>query len=439
MKFYGREEELVVLSEAKKRSFNSSQMTVVIGRRRVGKTRLILHSLRQDEHLYFFVSKKAENLLCQDFVQQIKEVYGEEPIGEVTQFQQVFQFVCQLAKRQHVNLVIDEFQDFSIINPSVFSEIQRDWDLNKEEASLNLIFCGSVQSMMNRIFLDAREPLFGRASSILKVLPFNHATLKTILIDHSPEAVSEDFLALYTITGGIAKYVEHLVERQSLTFDKIIATVFDPQSFFLQEGRNALITDLGKDHAFYFSILSLIASGFTTRPKIESVLQKPIGGYMNRLERVYNIVERKKPIFSKENSTTIQFFIADNFLRFWFRFIFKYQNMIEAKNYQALIELVKRDYRGFAGLSLEQFFREQYIESGTFTRIGNYWERGNQNEIDLVAVNEIKRTAVIAEVKWQKKRVSIPRLELKAEKLIKNHLGGYDLSFIALGLEDIDV
>lgn len=437
MKFYGRKEELSILSEAKKRSYNSSQMTVVIGRRRVGKTRLILQSLDKDKYLYFFVSKKAEKLLCQDFVQQVKEVYGEEPIGELIQFQQVFRFVCQLAKRQHVNLVIDEFQDFSVINPSVFSEIQRDWDLNKEEASLNLIFCGSVQSMMNRIFLDAREPLFGRASSILKVSPFSHTTLKTILIDHSPKAVAEDLLALYTITGGIAKYVEHLVERQSLTFDEIITAVFHPQSFFLQEGRNALIADLGKDHATYFSILSLIASGFTTRPKIESVLQKPIGGYMNRLERVYNIVERKKPIFSKENSTTIQFFIADNFLRFWFRFIFKYQSMIEAKNYQALVELVKRDYRGFAGLNLEQFFREQYRDSGTFTRIGNYWERGNQNEIDLIAVNEIKRTAVIAEVKWQKKRVSIPRLEVKAERLVKSHLGGYDLSFIALGIEDI--
>ncbi|WP_273444399.1 ATP-binding protein [Neolewinella agarilytica] len=437
MKFYGRKEELSVLSEAKKRSFANSQMTVVIGRRRVGKTRLILQSLSKDDYLYFFVSKKAESLLCLDFVQQIKEVYGEEPIGRITQFQQVFKFICQLARKHHVNLVIDEFQDFSLINPSVFSEIQRDWDLNKEEVKLNLIICGSVQSMMNRIFLDSREPLFGRASSILKVSPFTHATLKMILIDHSPKAHPEDLLALYTITGGTAKYIEHLVERDSLTFSKIIATVFHPQSFFLQEGRNALIADLGKDHTVYFSILSLISNGFTTRPKIESVLQRPIGGHINRLERVYNIVKREKPIFSKENSTTIQFFIADNFLRFWFRFIFKYQHMIEAKNYKTLVELVKRDYRGFAGLSLEQFFREQYRNSGEFTCVGNYWERGNQNEIDLVAVDEINKKAIIAEVKWQKKRVSLPRLEVKSENLIKNHLRGYDIKFVALGVEDI--
>jgi AAA+ ATPase superfamily predicted ATPase len=437
MKFYGRESELDLLNEARRRSEQNSQMSVVIGRRRVGKTRLILHSLKDDPHLYFFVSKKAENLLCQDFTRQIEEVYAERAIAPLTTFEQVFRFVCQIASRRHVNLVIDEFQEFSQLNNSVFSDLQRDWDLNKNEIKLNLILCGSVQSMMNRIFLDAREPLFGRASSILRVGAFEIQTLTEVIQDHFLAYTREDLLALYAVTGGVAQYVEYLVERSALSFDLIIDAVFSPQSIFLNEGRYALIQDLGKDYTTYFSILSLIAAGFTTRPKIESVLQKPVGGQLIRLERIYGLIARRKPIYSKENSTDIKFYIVDNFFRFWFRFVFKYQELVEAKNLEALKLIVRRDYRTFAGLVLEDFLREQLRQEMKYTKVGNYWERGNKNEIDIVAINEINRTAIIGEVKWQRERVSIPKLEMKAEKLVRDHLRKYKVTYVAYGLEDV--
>ncbi|MEM6770689.1 MAG: ATP-binding protein [Bacteroidota bacterium] len=437
MKFYGRSEELRVLNEAKERSKANSQMIVVMGRRRIGKTRLILESLKKEDYLYFFVSKKEESLLCQDFLRQIKSVYGEEPLGKVDQFQTVFQFVCQIATWRQVNLVIDEFQDFTAVNTSIYGDMQRDWDLNKRAMQLNLVLCGSVMSMMNRIFLDAGEPLFGRASGILRLTPFSIDTMRTILVDNRPTATADDLLALYAITGGVAQYIELFVERNALTRVAMIETIVSPQSLFLEEGKNVLIQDLGKDYLVYFSILSLIASGFTSRPKLESVLQKPIGGYLQRLERVYGIIKRSTPVFSKENSTDIRFQLADNFLRFWFRFVFKYQEMIEARNYQAVRTIIERDYQTFAGLSLEALIREQLTLSGEYTKVGNYWERRNQNEIDVVAVNEIERTAIIGEVKWQRNRASIAKLELKAEQLVRRHLQKFSLQYVAFGMEDI--
>ena len=439
MRFYGREEELEVLQQSNARSKVSSQMTVVMGRRRIGKTRMILRSLEEEDHLYFFVSKKAERLLCQDFLRQIKTVYGEEPIGEVTQFQQVFQLICRIARRHHVNLVIDEFQEFFNINSSIYSDLQRDWDLNKAEMQLNLILCGSVQSMMNRIFLDGGEPLFGRASGILRMQPFSLATLRKIMADHQPGYEAADLLALYTVTGGVAQYVEWLVEAESLTRERIFDVVFSARSVFLNEGRNALIQDLGKEYMVYFSILSLIANGFTSRPQIESVLQTPVGGHISRLERIYGIIKRRQPAFSKANTTIIRFHLADHFLRFWFRFVFKYQEMVEARNLPALRRIVERDYKTFAGLALEDLLREQLREQQQFTQIGNYWERGNQNELDIVASNELDRTALIAEVKWQRKCVNLTKLELKAEKLVRNSLKGYRVEYLALGLEDVEV
>lgn len=439
MLFYGREEELEILQKSKARSTTNSQMTVVMGRRRIGKTCMILRSLEKEDKLYFFVSKKTEGLLCQDFLRQIKTVYNDEPIGEVNQFQQVFQLVCQIARQQPVNLVIDEFQEFFAINPSIYSDLQRDWDLNKAEMQLNLILCGSIQSMMNRIFLDAGEPLFGRASSILRVNPFSLATLRKIMTDHQPGFSPDDLLALYTITGGVAQYVEWLVEDASLTRERMFDTVFNARSVFLNEGRSGLIQDLGKEYTVYFSILSLIANGFTSRPEIESVLQIPIGGYITRLERIYGIIKRRRPAFSKEKTTVIRFYLADHFFRFWFRFVFKYQEMVEANNLPALREIVDRDYKTFAGLALEDLLREQLREQQQFTQIGNYWERGNKNEIDIVASNELNRTALIAEVKWQRKRVNLAKLELKAEKLVRDNLKGYKVEYLALGLEDVKI
>lgn len=437
MEFYGREEELELLEAARDRSYQNSQMTVVMGRRRIGKTRLILEGLKGEKYLYFFVSKKSERLLCQDFLRQVKSVYDEEALGEVSQFQTVFQLVCRIAKRQQVNLIIDEFQEFFSINASIYSDLQRDWDLNKGIMQLNLILCGSVQSMMNRIFLDAGEPLFGRASGVLRIRPFGITTMKAILRDHYPAATAEDLLALFVLTGGVAQYIELFVERNALTKAAMINTIVNPQSLFIEEGKNVLIQDVGKDYQMYFSILSLIASGFTSRPKIESVLQKPIGGYLQRLEQIYGIIQRAKPVFSKSNSTDIRFYLADNFLRFWFRFIFKYQEMIEAKNYGAIKAIIERDYRTFAGLSLESFIRTKLKDSGNYTRVGNYWEKRNQNEIDVVAINELDRTAIIGEVKWQRNRVSLPKLELKAESLVRQHLRGYTIEYVAYGLEDI--
>lgn len=431
--------ELEALARSRERSLKNSQFTVLIGRRRVGKTRLVLQSLDGEDYLYFFVSKKTEKLLCRDFAEEIQRTYGETVLGEVTEFQTIFKYLCRVAQQRTVHLFIDEFQEFTSINPSIYSDLQRDWDLNKDKMSMNLIVGGSIQSMMNRLFLDYKEPLFGRASSILRVQPFSLRTLKEIIRDHNPTVTAEDLLAIYTITGGVAQYVEYLVDNQALTHDAVFTAIYHPQSPLLTEGGNLLIRDVGKDHAVYFSILSLIASGFTTRPKIESVLQKPIGGYLTRLEKIYGILKRNRPIFSKENSTDIHFFIADNFLRFWFRFVHKYQNMVEANNLKALLEITKRDYRTYAGLTLESFMRQEMIESSNYTNIGNYWERGNKNEIDVVAVNELDRTAIIGEVKWQRDRVNLAKLEIKAEKMVRENLKGYQITYQAFGVEDIQV
>src|SRR5690606_1627080 len=132
-------------------------------------------------------------------------------------------------------LVIDEFQEFSSVNPAVFSEMQNIWDRHKNESKLNLILCGSVYALMRRIFEHSKEPLFGRATGRMHLKAFDISTLKTILNDFNPGYTHDDLLAFYLITGGVAKYVELLVEEEAFTLDAMLDQMLSVDSMFLDE------------------------------------------------------------------------------------------------------------------------------------------------------------------------------------------------------------
>ena len=202
MRFYDRESEQQLLSEVLRQSKREARMTVLMGRRRIGKTELSLRC-GDDTVLYFFVGKKAEALLCQDFVQEITSKLGVPILGQANSFSEVFRFVLHLSETRAFTLIIDEFQNFQKVNPTVFSNLQRDWDLNKSKSHLNLIISGSVFTLMKKIFEDYEEPLFGRANEKITLEPFRTDVLKEILHDFNPDYTPEDLLALFSITGGV--------------------------------------------------------------------------------------------------------------------------------------------------------------------------------------------------------------------------------------------
>src|SRR5690606_39257184 len=160
MKFYNREKELKMLWNIEERSKHTAQMTFVVGRRRIGKTSLLLRAHKDRTMLYFFVAKKNETLLCQEFVQEIQYKLKVELFGEFKTFKSVFEYLMELSKTRHFTLIIDEFQEFNSVNSSIFSDMQNSWDRQKENSKINLILCGSVYSLMSRIFEHSKEPLF---------------------------------------------------------------------------------------------------------------------------------------------------------------------------------------------------------------------------------------------------------------------------------------
>ncbi len=435
MKFYDRTSEIAALQSIEQASAETAQMTMMVGRRRVGKTTLLKKAFNSIPFLYFFVAKKNEILLCDEFSREINEKLGI-PIGSYSSFSELFRAIMQLSQRINFTLVIDEFQEFRTVNPSVFSDMQNSWDSTKDNSKINLVLCGSIYSMMKRIFENSKEPLFGRATARMIIKPFDIHTIKEIVSDYHPTYTNEDLLAFYMITGGVAKYIEQLVNKKAFTKKTIFDALFTEGSFFLDEGRDVLIDEFGKDYGNYFSILSLIASSKTDRGQIESILNMDVGGYLDRLEKEYNIIKRNRPFGAKEGSRSNKYKIEDCFLNFWFRFIYKYRSAVEIGNLDYVRDIVERDYETYSGIILEKYFRAKMIESKEYSDIQGYWNSKGENEIDIVAVNDMEKRFVFCEVKRNPRRISLGELENKAKDIVAKY-PKYTVELKGLSLEDM--
>jgi len=436
-KFYGRKNELKILKDLEKRSRTSSQMSVIVGRRRTGKTRLIQKAFSKKKKVYLFVRKESEKILCQEFKEVIENELTIKIHGSFDKFSELFAYLVELSRHESFTLILDEFQEFFTVNKAVFSDMQNIWDKNKRKTKMNLVLSGSIYTLMKKIFENSKEPLFGRANRKIHLKPFNVKTLKKIVKENYPKYTNKDLLAFYVFTGGVAKYVETFVDEGVLTYNKMLKLIFSENSPFIEEGKNILIEEFGKEYVSYFSILGLIASSRTSRGEIESILNKNIGGYLDRLENEYNIIKSVKPVFSAIGSKKQKYFIEDNFLNFWFRFIYKNKSALEIGNFKYVKEIVQRDFTSFAGLFLERYFRNKLALSKKYSVIGSYWERGNQSEIDIVAVNKIDRKALVVEVKINENKISIPKLKSKATKLKQKYFKDYQIRYRGLSLEDM--
>lgn len=439
MKFFGRNKEISELQETNRLSEHTARFTIVTGRRRSGKTSLLLKAYEDvSDMLYFFVARKSEAELCKDFITEITEKLQIPILGEVACFADIFKFLMQLSKTRHLTVVIDEFQDFKRVNPSVFSDMQKIWDLNKAEAHINLVVCGSIYSLMNVIFKGSKEPLYGRQTGEIKVTAFPPSTIREILACYNPSFTAEDLLALYLYTGGVAEYVEMMMDSGATNKTLMMEKFVCKNSYFINEGKNMLIEEFGRDYTRYFEILQLIASGHTTRSELESIMKTELAGYITKLENDYSLISRNMPMFQKSNRN-IRYQIEDNFLRVWFRYIYKYSYMLEVGANGKLKALMEKDYTTYSGRVLERYFRAVMIESEEFTRIASWWDRKGENEIDIIAADELEQRVTFYEVKRQAKDINIGILKDKAVQFF-NTTGSFQkfsVDYKGLSLDDI--
>lgn len=441
MRFFDRETEFERLREIEELSHEVAQFTIITGRRRIGKTEMVKKFYENRTMLYFFVARKAEADLCGIFIDEIRTKLNIPMIeGKGISFATVFRFIMELSLTRHITLFIDEFQDFYRVNPSIYSDMQNIWDSYKDKAHINLIVAGSVNTLMNKIFKNKKEPLFGRQTGMMHVRPFRPSVMKEIMSAYCPGYKKSDLLALYTLTGGVAKYVELFIDHKKFTEKKMLDMFFERDSYFLPEGKNMLVDEFGKDYGIYYSILTLIAQGKNTRSELESALNiKELSGYLKNLTEEYGLISKMQPIYEKSTNRNVHYTIDDQFLRFWFRFVYKYTHIIEAGGNERLRTIVERDFTTVSGKSLESYFNEVLKETGRYTRLGYWHDRKGENEIDIIAEDEVDNRIEFIEVKRQSKNFDEEVLRAKSESFMKavGPLDDYEVIHRGLSIEDM--
>ena len=439
MRFFDRKEEIEYLRQERVLAEKAARMTVVTGRRRVGKTQLLQKALADEACIYLLVTRRAETDQCADFIEKVKTVLPISLYGKGIRFGTLFKALMEESCRRPFTLVIDELQEFWKIDEGIFGEIQEHWDCYHSKSKINFVTCGSVNTLMNKIFFNEGQPLYGRSTSRMQIEPFKLSVLKEILATYNPAWTMDDLLALWTFTGGIARYVEELMDRGYVTKEAMIDGILSEHSFFLDEGKSVLVQEFGKEYGTYFSILSAIARGITTRNEIEQLVGGSIGGFLTRLEADYGLISRRQPLYETSANKFSRYRIMDNFFDFWFRFVFRNADLIELQRFDVLREILRRDYATFSGFSLEGYFKRKFIEEKRYTRIGGWWDRHGENEIDLICEDALSGALDFYEVKRDKARINLDSLKAKATAfLAKNpQLKEHELSFKGLSLQDM--
>ena len=450
-KFYDRQQEMNQLLDMQRQAFEDySRFVVLTGRRRVGKTSLVTKLMEETKEqasgLYFFVGRKTEAVLVKTFCEEVRAKLDEfVPEGIVT-FRGLMQLLLEIGKRRRFMLFIDEFQEFDNVNAGVFSDVQELWDRYKKETHVCLVVSGSIFRMMEKIFKDEEQPLFGRDDCTIKLQPFSTATMREILGDSKADYTNEDLLALWTITGGVARYIEILMNNRCTNVKKMLHYVCGSgDSFFIDEGQSILIQEFGKQYGTYFSILDQIAHGDVTQSEIEGALgMKSLGGQLKVLEEKYGIIRKKRPVGAKEGSQTVRYEIQDNFFRFWFRYIHRYSSLIEIQNLSALEQIMAEDYTTFSGIALERWFRQKMMESHRYKLIGGWWQNGGSNakgnsddfEIDIVA-ETLEGEVEAYEVKRNPQKYNPSRLREKVEMMQRHLYRGREVKMQGLSMEEM--
>lgn len=218
-----------------------------------------------------------------------------------------------------------------------------------------------------------------------------------------------------------------------------MSQLISSSSPLIKEGIHRLVEDFGDEHRTYFDILGAIATGHNTKPRIQSYFGYQINDAFPKLVESFEIINRVRSMDAKENSKTYRYEIADP-LRFWFRFIYKNRSAVEMGNYAYINDIIQRDYSTYSGIELEHLTKEILRESMQFSKIGSFWDRKGENEIDIVAINDAKKKVVFFEVKRQLKSYNEQTfLKKVAYALSKLTLQGYSVEQKCVSLDHLQV
>ena len=409
MRFVDRVEELRALRER----FESDrfELVVVYGRRRIGKTRLVLEAVKGRRHVYY-LAVEGDNLR---YFRRVASRVVPEIAYAREDWEAYFSFL------RDIIVVIDEFPNLIREDPGVVSVFQRVVDTLLSRTRTKLVLLGSSVSMMTGRVLSYRSPLYGRRTASLRLGPLRFFDLRGFF----PSASWEELVEIYGFADGIPYY---LVRVETPFWSWLEKELSRPDTF-LRDEVDFLLKYEFSDITTYKKILEAIAYGKNTPKEIRDytgLQHSDITPYLRNLIET-GLVVREVPVTETPRSKKGRYYLSDNFTAFWFRYIHPNLSAIEEGIFT--IQEIKEDYPNHLGHVFEKIARQFLLVLNQkrmlpfhFTRIGKWWHRGD--EIDIVALNPREKKAIFIEVKWSRLKGRdvdriLARLEEKARKAAK--------------------
>lgn len=409
--FFGRTGELETLQDSYENP--TAEMAIIYGRRRIGKTALI-RKFCEGKPVFFYTARAwKDDFQLEEFSQAIGTL-NNNPQQRFLDWPAALRALANHPCASRQVIVIDEFQYIAKERPSILSELQVLWDEELSRKNIFLILCGSAVSFIAKEVLGEKNPLYGRARTIMKVRPLPFQTTALFV----PDCSADDAFRGYAVLGGIPYFWQGMNPQRSLT-ENLASNILKENGFLNDEAQSVLRQEF-RDPSTYNAILQAIAFGATTRHEIaqKSLAEsRNLSKYLTVLEDM-DLIEREFSVFSGpgdlSNASRGLYRIADNYLKFWFRFLAKNTAPIMTRA-EALSEWhssVEPFFSEFASEAFEEVCRQYLIRlryagklSFRPTVLGRWWEKST--EIDIVAADHERHHCLVGECKYRNEKVSL--------------------------------
>ena len=412
-KFVGRSRELQELNRIISR--RGAQFILVYGRRRVGKTTLLLRWAEQygRSYVYWVATRDTPAQVRLGFTRAVWRWAHQESqaVPRFDTWEDVFETTAQLTGNQPVILILDEFSYAAESDPSLPSHLQAAWDHLFKDSNITIVLSGSHIGMMVDL-MAYQAPLYGRITAQLPVDPLPFSALSDFL----PRYTAAERVAVYAVTGGVPAYLERFDDSQS--FSENLRELFLQRTSLFRTEPFYLIGDIiRRETQTYEAVLKSIAAGDRTPQDIGrtvGVSSSYLSPYLKQLGALH-LVERRIPATTpperREKTKNSKYHVSDPYLRFYLRFIAPNAELVEQNLSKVLWGRISDQFRAFVGVTVfEDLCREWVLlkaRAGTLTMVpevvGSHWS--SEAQIEVVAINWHDKTILLGECKWGVKAV----------------------------------
>ncbi|MCD8231599.1 MAG: ATP-binding protein [Clostridiales bacterium] len=415
--FIGRERELTSLSELyHKEGFG---MSVIYGRRRIGKSTLISEFIKGKKAIFYTATKIGKERNLELFSKRVTAVL-DPSLANVSfpSLESIFDFITHKLEAGKLILVIDELPYWAEKDEALLSIIQKYIDTEWSDKNMMIILCGSALSFMENKVLSEKSPLFGRRDSQIKLEAFNYKESALFVPGYS----FEDKAICYGITGGVAKYLSMI--NPEISLDENIKRLYFHTDGYLYDETHNLLTQEFNDITLVNNIIEQVASGVNTVNSIAQKIGEHLSTILYSIEKLIRIdlIQKKKCITEEKNRKKVQYVIKDHMFKFWYTFIPNATSVIEMGQGDLYYDkIVRPNLHSFMGSVFEDMCRYYTLEQGIqgafgnfITNVGTWWgtetvysasgKYQQSADIDVVGISDIDKSAVLGECKFKNEK-----------------------------------